>query len=82
MIMLRRVKFKTIFQLHDSRERSVSSRMVTGVGPAEYMEYAENIDAMAGDIYRYMNFDQIVEFQQKSEEGARIAATEIVELSA
>ncbi|MEM1112690.1 MAG: bifunctional aconitate hydratase 2/2-methylisocitrate dehydratase [Pseudomonadota bacterium] len=50
--------------------------------PEEYMEYAQNIDAMADDIYRYMNFDQIVEFQQKSEEGARIAATEIVELSA
>jgi len=50
--------------------------------PEEYLEYARNIDAMADDIYRYMNFDQIVEFQQKSEEGARIAATEIVELSA
>jgi len=50
--------------------------------PEEYMEYARNIDSMADEIYRYMNFDQIVEFQKSAEEGSRIAATEIVELSA
>ena len=50
--------------------------------PEEYMEYARNIDAMSDEIYRYMNFDQIVEFQQKSDEGKRIAAVEITELSA
>ncbi len=50
--------------------------------PAEYMKFAKNLDAMSADIYRYMNFDQIVEFQKSAEEGARIAATEIVELSA
>ena len=50
--------------------------------PEEYMEYASNIDAMAEEIYRYLNFDQISEFQKSAEEGARIAATEIVELSA
>ena len=32
--------------------------------PAEYMEYAKNLDAMSAEIYRYMNFDQIVEFQK------------------
>jgi aconitate hydratase 2/2-methylisocitrate dehydratase len=26
--------------------------------PAEYMEYAKNLDAMSSEIYRYMNFDQ------------------------
>ncbi len=50
--------------------------------PAEYMEYAENIDSMAADIYRYLNFDRIAEFQKSAEEGARIAAVEIQELRA
>jgi len=30
----------------------------------EYMEYANNIDTMADDIYRYLNFDQIESYQQ------------------
>ncbi len=50
--------------------------------PEEYMEYAKNLDAMSSEIYRYMNFDQIVEFQKSAEEGKRIAAVEITELSA
>ncbi|SFB90822.1 aconitase [Microbulbifer thermotolerans] len=50
--------------------------------PEEYMEYAKNINSMAGEIYRYMNFDQIAEFQKSAEEGKRIAATEIQEVSA
>ncbi|WP_163834469.1 bifunctional aconitate hydratase 2/2-methylisocitrate dehydratase [Spartinivicinus ruber] len=31
---------------------------------AEYMEYAKNINSMANDIYRYMNFNEIESFQQ------------------
>jgi len=50
--------------------------------PAEYMEYARKLDAMAGDIYRYMNFDQIADFQKGAEEGKRIAAVEIREVAA
>jgi len=50
--------------------------------PAEYMEFASNIDSMADDIYRYLNFDQIVQFQKSAEEGARIAAVEIQEMRA
>ncbi len=49
--------------------------------PQEYMEYAKNIDSMAGEIYRYMNFDQIAEFRKSAEEGARIAAVEISEVA-
>ena len=49
--------------------------------PAEYMEYAKNLDAMAGDIYRYLNFDQISEFQSKHDEGKKIAAEQIVEVA-
>jgi len=41
---------------------------------AEYMEYAAKLDAMSGDIYRYMNFDQILDFQNKADDGKRIAA--------
>ncbi|WP_116364272.1 bifunctional aconitate hydratase 2/2-methylisocitrate dehydratase [Parahaliea mediterranea] len=50
--------------------------------PAEYMEYAKNLDSMSAEIYRYMNFDQIVEFQKSAEEGKRIAAVEISEITA
>jgi len=49
--------------------------------PAEYLDYAKDLDSMAADIYRYMNFDQIVEFQQKADEGKRIAAVEITEVA-
>ncbi len=49
--------------------------------PEEYMEYAKNIDSMAEEIYRYMNFDQIAEFRKSAEEGARIAAVEISEVA-
>jgi aconitate hydratase 2/2-methylisocitrate dehydratase len=49
--------------------------------PAEYMEFAQNLDAMSSEIYRYMNFDQIVEFQKRAEDGKRIAAVEISEVA-
>lgn len=45
--------------------------------PQEYMEYAQNLDSQSAEIYRYMNFDQISEFQAKHDEGKRIAAVEI-----
>ena len=48
--------------------------------PEEYLEYAAKLDSMADDIYRYMNFDQIADFQERADEGARIAAVEIQEL--
>jgi aconitate hydratase 2 / 2-methylisocitrate dehydratase len=40
--------------------------------PGEYMEFAQKIDSMADDIYRYLNFDQMTQFQQSAEEGSRI----------
>jgi aconitate hydratase 2/2-methylisocitrate dehydratase len=30
--------------------------------PAEYLEYAQNLDSMSNEIYRYMNFDQMEDF--------------------
>ncbi len=48
----------------------------------EYLHYAASLNARAGEIYRYMNFDQIAEFQTNAAQGARIAAVEIQELRA
>ncbi|MBE0507647.1 MAG: bifunctional aconitate hydratase 2/2-methylisocitrate dehydratase [Marinospirillum sp.] len=31
---------------------------------AEYMQYAATINTMASDVYRYLNFDQIAEYQK------------------
>ncbi len=45
--------------------------------PAEYMEYAQNLETMSEEIYRYLNFDQIAEYQKSAEEGSRIAALQI-----
>ncbi len=50
--------------------------------PAEYFEYAQNIDSMSDEIFNYMNFDQIESFQKAAEEGKRIAATNIDVVSA
>lgn len=49
--------------------------------PDEYREYAGKIDSMADEIYRYMNFDQVVAFQKLAEDGGRIAATIIDEVA-
>jgi aconitate hydratase 2/2-methylisocitrate dehydratase len=32
--------------------------------PAEYQEKVQAVNAKAGDVYRYMNFDQIAEFKE------------------
>ncbi len=39
----------------------------------EYLDYAAKIDSMAGEIYRYMNFDQMEEF---SEAASSVIATD------
>lgn len=49
---------------------------------AEYMEFAEKIDAMSGDIFRYMNFNEMDSYVDAAEEGSRIAAVEIREVGA
>jgi aconitate hydratase 2/2-methylisocitrate dehydratase len=46
----------------------------------EYMDFAQKIDSMADDIYRYLNFDQMTQFQESAQEGSRIAALEIQEV--
>ncbi len=34
--------------------------------PAEYMEYASKLDSMSGEIYRYLNFDQMDNYVEKA----------------
>lgn len=34
---------------------------------AEYLSYAKTLDAMAPDIYRYLNFDQVESYQQAAD---------------
>ncbi|MES2719836.1 MAG: bifunctional aconitate hydratase 2/2-methylisocitrate dehydratase [Pseudomonadota bacterium] len=34
---------------------------------AEYMEYAGKLDAMSGDIYRYLNFDKMAEYTDQAD---------------
>ena len=34
--------------------------------PAEYMEYAKDLNSMSAEIYRYMNFDQMEEYSEKA----------------
>ncbi|GGY35347.1 aconitate hydratase B [Bacterioplanes sanyensis] len=34
--------------------------------PAEYMEYAKELDSMSSDIYKYLNFDQMDQYTKKA----------------
>lgn len=34
--------------------------------PAEYMQYAKDLDTMADDVYRYLNFHEIESYQQSA----------------
>jgi len=49
--------------------------------PEEYLSYARDLDAMASEIYRYLNFDQMAAFRDRAEQGSRIAAVQIEELA-
>ena len=49
--------------------------------PEEYLSYADKLNSMSAEIYRYMNFDEIVRFQALAEDGQRIAATLIDEVA-
>ena len=35
---------------------------------AEYMAYASNLDSMASDVYRYLNFDQVESYQKAADD--------------
>jgi len=46
---------------------STSTRMGRFPTPAEYMEYMTDIDSMGDEIYRYLNFNEIAEFQDSAD---------------
>jgi aconitate hydratase 2/2-methylisocitrate dehydratase len=76
-------------RLGDGADVYLASAELSAVGgvlgrlpsPAEYLEYAKQLDSMSSEIYRYMNFDQIESFHNAAEEGKLIAAEQIVEVS-
>jgi len=76
-------------RLGDGADVYLASAELSAVGgilgrlptPAEYLEYANKLDSMSSEIYRYMNFDQIESFHNAAEEGKLIAAEQIVEVS-
>jgi aconitate hydratase 2/2-methylisocitrate dehydratase len=43
----------------------------------EYLTYTNDLNSMSADIYRYLNFNEIEQYQQAADEGKRIAAVEI-----
>jgi len=56
---------------------AVSSILGKLPSPEEYLEYAKDLDTMADEIYRYLNFHEIESFQ-KSAETVTIPAVNIV----
>ncbi|MDX1458394.1 MAG: bifunctional aconitate hydratase 2/2-methylisocitrate dehydratase [Marinobacter sp.] len=38
--------------------------------PAEYMEYAKDLNSMSGEIYKYLNFDQMEDYTKKAAEAS------------
>ena len=38
--------------------------------PAEYMEYAKDLDSMSAEIYKYLNFDKMEEYTKKAAEAS------------
>jgi aconitate hydratase 2/2-methylisocitrate dehydratase len=42
----------------------------------EYMQYAEVIEKISSDVYRYLSFDQMADFK-KAAEVSRIAAVSV-----
>ena len=45
------------------------------------MSYADELDSMASEIYRYMKFNEIQSFQSLADDGQKIAATLIEEVA-
>jgi aconitate hydratase 2/2-methylisocitrate dehydratase len=43
----------------------------------EYIQYAQKLDSMSSEIYRYLNFNEIESYQNAANEGKRIAAVEV-----
>ena len=71
-----------VFAIRDRRTlllAAISAVMGKLPTPEEYLEYANQIDSMAPEIYDYLNFDQVPEFLQAAEQGKSIAKEIVVE---
>jgi aconitate hydratase 2/2-methylisocitrate dehydratase len=63
-------------RLGDGANVYLTSAEVAAVGavlgklptPAEYLEYAKNLDSMSGEIYRYLNFDKMDAYLKRAAE--------------
>jgi len=44
--------------------------------PAEYQKYVSGLDAMSAELYRYLNFNEIAEFQNSADD-ARVKFKDI-----
>lgn len=47
----------------------------------EYLAYMKNIDTMADNIYRYLNFDQIAAYMEAAEKARKIPLTNVQEVA-
>ena len=47
---------------------AVSSILGKLPSPEEYMGFAKNLDTMADELYRYLNFDQIASFREAADQ--------------
>ncbi len=45
--------------------------------PEEYLQYANEIESMSDEIFRYMDFDQLASFVEGAEKGKKIAVTQV-----
>jgi aconitate hydratase 2/2-methylisocitrate dehydratase len=48
--------------------------------PAEYLKYAQSLNTMGDEVYRYLNFDQMTSFTDAAEKGKQISAVQIEEV--
>jgi len=49
--------------------------------PTEYLAYTQGLNSMASDIYHYLNFNEIEEYQKSADEGKRIAAVQVEQVA-
>ncbi|WP_341937097.1 bifunctional aconitate hydratase 2/2-methylisocitrate dehydratase [Marinimicrobium sp. C2-29] len=49
--------------------------------PEEYLSYTQDLNSMASDIYRYLNFNEIENYQKSADEGKRIASVQIEQVA-
>jgi aconitate hydratase 2/2-methylisocitrate dehydratase len=52
---------------------AISSILGKLPSPEEYLSFTEQIDTMAPEIYRYLNFDQMPDFVESAEHGKSVA---------